>query len=187
MAESTSKIRNVLKPDESVNVPRYLSSKQILVQVCAAAINPIDRKILNGRLSLVTWYSFPHTPGTDGAGIVVAIGSGVKRLQIGDHVYGDLTIHGGSYAEYVRKDESIFSLKPKNLTMEEAAAVLLACDTSYQALCKKECCTFGNQFLRFRNYNYSLHPHISSPLYTTEFRSRNSRIVGIDSVGGTGS
>ncbi|UJR19201.1 hypothetical protein I4U23_022331 [Adineta vaga] len=130
-------IRDVLALGENVSVPRQLSSKQILVRVCAAAINPVDWKILNGRLSLVTWYSFPHIPGTDVAGIVVAIGSGVKRLQIGDHVYGDLTIHGGSYAEYVRGDESIFSLKPKNLTMEEAAAVPLACNTSYQALCKK--------------------------------------------------
>ncbi|CAF1239012.1 unnamed protein product [Adineta ricciae] len=106
-------IRDVLKPDESVNVPRQLSSKQILVRVCAVAINPVDWKILNGRLSLVTWYSFPHISGTDVAGIVDAIGLGVKRLQIDDHVYGDLTIHGGSYGEYVRGDESIFSLKQK--------------------------------------------------------------------------
>ncbi|CAF4382000.1 unnamed protein product, partial [Adineta steineri] len=79
----------------------------------------------------------PHTPGTDVAGVVVAIGSGVKRLQIGDKVYGDLGIHGGSYAEYVRGPESLFTLKPNNLTMEEAAAIPLACDTSYQALFKK--------------------------------------------------
>ncbi|CAF1409933.1 unnamed protein product [Rotaria sp. Silwood1] len=130
-------VRDVLTLGENVSVPRQLSSKQILVQVYAAAINPVDWKILNGRLSLVTRYSFPHTPGTDVAGVVVAIGSGVKRLRVGDKVYGDLGIHGGSYAEYVRGDESLFTLKPNNLTMEEAAAVPLACDTSYQALFKK--------------------------------------------------
>ncbi|CAF1266263.1 unnamed protein product [Rotaria sordida] len=130
-------IRDVLTLSENVSVPRQLSSKQILVRVYAAAINPVDWKVLNGRLSLVTRYSFPHTPGTDVAGVVVDIGSGVKRLRIGDKVYGDLTIHGGSYAEYVRGDESVFTLKPNNLTMEEAAAIPLACDTSYQALFKK--------------------------------------------------
>ncbi|CAF0822383.1 unnamed protein product [Adineta steineri] len=130
-------IRDVLTLDDNVIVPRQLSSKQILVRVCAAAINPVDWKILEGKLSLVTRYSFPHTPGTDVAGVVVAIGSGVKRLQVGDKVYGDLGIHGGSYAEYVRGPESLFTLKPNNLTMEEAAAVPLACDTSYQALFKK--------------------------------------------------
>ncbi|CAF3960622.1 unnamed protein product [Rotaria sordida] len=76
-------------------------------------------------------------PRTDVAGIVVAIGSGVKRLRVDDKVYGDLVIHGGSYAKYIRGDESLFTMKPNNLTMEEAAAVPLACDTSYQALFKK--------------------------------------------------
>ncbi|CAF1184828.1 unnamed protein product [Adineta ricciae] len=130
-------IRDVLTLGENIRVPRQLSSKQILVRVCAAAINPVDWKILNGKLSLVTRYSFPHIPGTDVAGVVVAIGSGVKRLKIGDKVYGDLEIHGGSYAEYVRGPESLFTVKPNNLTMEEAAAIPLACDTSYQALFKK--------------------------------------------------
>lgn len=130
-------IRDVLTLGENVPVPRQLSSGQILVKVYAAAINPVDWKILNGKLAIVTRHSFPHTPGTDVAGIVVAIGSRVKRLQVGDKVYGDLGIHGGGYAEYVRGDESVFTLKPNNLTMEEAAAVPLACDTSYQALFKK--------------------------------------------------
>jgi NADPH:quinone reductase-like Zn-dependent oxidoreductase len=130
-------VRNVLTLRDDVPVPRELSSKQILVGVIAAAINPVDWKLLNGNLSIVSRYSFPHTPGSDVAGIVVSIGSAVKRLQVGDKVYGNLGINGGSYAEYVRGDESFFALKPSNLSMEEAAAVPLACETSYQALFSK--------------------------------------------------
>jgi NADPH:quinone reductase-like Zn-dependent oxidoreductase len=130
-------IRQVLTLRDDVPVPRELSSKQILVRVHAASINPIDWKTLNGNLSFIARFSFPHIPGKDVAGVVVDKGSGVKRLQIGDKVYGNLGMNDGSYAEYVRGDEGLFALKPKNLTMEEAAAVPLACETSYQALFDK--------------------------------------------------
>jgi NADPH:quinone reductase-like Zn-dependent oxidoreductase len=121
---------------QDVPVPGQLSCKQILVRVYAAAINPVDWKVLKGNMSFIKRLSFPHTPGTDVAGAVVAVGSSVKRLRVGDKVYGNLGIDGGSYAEYVRGKESLFALKPSNLTMVEAAAVPLACITSYQALFK---------------------------------------------------
>lgn len=130
-------VRDVLTLRDDVPVPRVLSSKQVLVRVHAASINPIDWKTLNGNLSFIARFSFPHTPGKDVAGVVVDVGSGVKRFQIGDKVYGNLGMNDGSYAEYVRADESLFSIKPKNLTMVEAAAVPLACETSYQAFFTK--------------------------------------------------
>jgi alcohol dehydrogenase len=130
-------VRNVLTLGDDVAVPRQLSSKQILVRVNAASINPVDWKLLNGNLSLVSRYTFPHIPGNDVAGVVVDIGSDVKRFKVGDKVYGNVGLPGGSYAEYVRGNESNFALKPNNLTMEEAAAVPLACETSYQALFNK--------------------------------------------------
>lgn len=130
-------VRQVLTLRDDVQVPRELSTKQILVRVCAASINPVDWKVLNGNLSLVTRFSFPHIPGKDMAGIVVDKGSAVRRFQIGDEIYGNLGMNDGSYAEYVRADEGLFALKPKNLTMAEAASIPLACDTSYQALFKK--------------------------------------------------
>ncbi|CAF3015651.1 unnamed protein product, partial [Rotaria sp. Silwood2] len=116
-------IREVLTLRGDVKVPRKLSSKQILVRVYAASINPADWKLLNGNLWPITRFSFPHIPGTDVAGVVVDIGSAVERFQIGDKVYGNVGINGGSYAEYVCGNESMFALKPRNLTMEEAAAV----------------------------------------------------------------
>jgi NADPH:quinone reductase-like Zn-dependent oxidoreductase len=129
--------RNVLTLRDDVPVPRKLSSKQILVRVNAASINPVDWKILNGNMSLINRLSFPHIPGFDVAGVVVDVGSGVKRFQPGDKVYGNVAFNGGGYAEYVRENESMFALKPKNLTMEEAASVPIACETSYQALFTK--------------------------------------------------
>ncbi len=129
--------RQVLTLRDDVPVPRQLSAKQILVRVHAASINPIDWKTLNGNLSLITRLSFPHIPGKDVAGVVVDIGSSVKRFQVGDKVYGNLGMNDGSYAEYARGDEGLFASKPKNLTMEEAAALPLACETSYQALFQK--------------------------------------------------
>jgi len=129
--------RDVLTLRDDVPVPQNLSSKQVLVRVHAVSINPVDWKLLNGNLSVLSRYTFPHTPGNDVAGVVVNIGSGVTRFQVGDKVYGNLGIPGGSFAEFVRGNESNFSLKPKNLSMEEAAAVPLACETSYQALFKK--------------------------------------------------
>jgi NADPH:quinone reductase-like Zn-dependent oxidoreductase len=129
--------RDVITLGQNVPVHRQLSSNQVLVRVYAASINPVDWKLLNGNMSLVKRYSFPHIPGNDVAGVVVDVGSSVKRLKVGDKVYGNMNGDGGTYAEYVRANESQFTLKPNNLTMIEAAAVPLACETSYQVLFNK--------------------------------------------------
>jgi NADPH:quinone reductase-like Zn-dependent oxidoreductase len=134
---SYGEARDVLTLRDDIPVPRELSSKQILIRVNAASINPADWKVLNGNMALINRLSFPHIPGFDVAGVVVDVGSGVKRLKPGDKVYGNIGLDGGSYAEYARGNESMFALKPKNLTMEEAAALPLACETSYQALFTK--------------------------------------------------
>ena len=127
-------VRDVLTLRDDVPVPRQLSAKQVLVRVHAASINPADWKLLNGNLSIVSRYAFPHIPGSDLAGVIVDVGSEVRRFRLGDEVYGTLGIQGGSYAEYARADESSLALKPTNLSMEEAAAVPLAAETSYGVL-----------------------------------------------------
>ncbi|CAF1377191.1 unnamed protein product [Adineta ricciae] len=127
-------VRDVLQLDDNVSVPRELTSKQVLIRVYAASINPADCKLLYGDVSFAIRYSFPHIPGGDVAGVVVDVGSAVGRVRIGDHVYGNLGTNGGGYAEYARAEESMLAIKPTNLTMEEAAAIPLACETSYEAL-----------------------------------------------------
>ncbi|CAF1238868.1 unnamed protein product [Adineta ricciae] len=130
-------VRNILTLRDDAPVPRELSSTQVLVRVHAASINPIDWKLLDGSLSLVARLSFPHIPGKDVAGVVVDVGSGVKRFRVGDKVYGNFGMSDGSFAEYARADESLLAIKPQNLSMEEAAAVPLTCETSYEALFTK--------------------------------------------------
>lgn len=130
-------VRNVLTLRDDVPVPRELSAKQVLVRVCAAASNPIDWKVLSGNMGFLARLSFPHVPGKDAAGIVVAVGSEVTRFKVGDKVYGNLGFADGCFAEYLRAEETLFSMKPSNLTMEEAAAVPLTCETTYQVLFTK--------------------------------------------------
>lgn len=135
-AQQTSygEVRDVLTLRDDVPVPCQLSPTQVLVHVHATSINPADWRLLNGSVALVVRYSFPHIPGSDVAGVVVAIGSAVERFHLGDQVYGNLGVQGGALAQYARADQSMLALKPTNLTMEEAAGVPLACETSYEAL-----------------------------------------------------
>ena len=70
---------------------------QILVRVRASSVNPIDYKIAEGAMK--SMLSLPMTPGTDVAGEVVAVGSGIQHVQPGDGVYGMLMNRGG-FAEY---------------------------------------------------------------------------------------
>ena len=74
-------------------------------------------------------------PGVDVAGQVEAAGSGVTRFKPGDEVYANLLYHGyGGFAEYVSVPAGVMSLKPSNLSFEEAAAGPMAGVTALQGL-----------------------------------------------------
>ncbi|AKE11711.1 zinc-dependent alcohol dehydrogenase family protein [Serratia liquefaciens] len=109
---------------------------QVLVQIHASGVNPIDYKIRLGEAP----YAMPDLPavlGTDMAGVVVAVGEGVKRFIVGDEVYG-LTggVRGlqGSLAQYTVVDVDLLALKPRNLSMREAAAIPLTFLTAWEGL-----------------------------------------------------
>ena len=68
---------------------------EVAVQVNFAAINPIDWKVRNGHLKMVTGKKFPRVLGSDISGIVIAIGPGVTRFKMGDAVFGSVQIKGG--------------------------------------------------------------------------------------------
>ncbi|MDB9383471.1 NAD(P)-dependent alcohol dehydrogenase [Nodularia spumigena CS-584] len=118
---------------EEVAQPQ-IKPNQLLVKVHASSVNPIDWKIRQGMLSLLSGNNFPLILGFDLAGEVVAVGSQVTSFQPGDAVYGGTSFSGGAYAEFAAVPENLIAPKPKNLTFEEAATVPLAALTALQAL-----------------------------------------------------
>ena len=115
-----------------------LHDDEVLVQVHAAGINLIDSKIRGGEFKLILPYRTPFVLGHDVAGVVTRIGPRVRQFKVGDEVYArpdDLRI--GTFAEFVAVKESSLALKPKNLTMEEAASLPLVALTVWQALVEK--------------------------------------------------
>ncbi|BAY74284.1 alcohol dehydrogenase zinc-binding domain-containing protein [Nostoc linckia NIES-25] len=118
---------------EDVEQPK-IEPTQILVKVRASSVNPVDWKIRQGMLSLLTGSKFPKILGFDVAGDVVEVGSQVTRFKPGDAIYGSTSFPGGGYAEFAAIRENLAVLKPTNLSYEEAAAVPLAALTALQAL-----------------------------------------------------
>lgn len=108
---------------------------EVLVQVIAAAVNPVDTYIRQGARSKSEPLEKPMIIGYDIAGIVEKIGANVKTYKNGDAVYAYLPVpRGGGYAEFAIAKESEMSRKPKNIDFEKAAAVPLAATTAWQAL-----------------------------------------------------
>lgn len=115
-----------------------LRDDEVLVQVNAAGVNLVDAKVRNGEFKLILPYRTPFVLGHDVAGEVVKVGRNVRRFKPGDEVYSrpdDLRI--GTFAEFVPVKETSLALKPKNLTMEEAASIPLVALTAWQALVQK--------------------------------------------------
>ncbi|MGF6933549.1 NADPH:quinone reductase-like Zn-dependent oxidoreductase [Paraburkholderia sp. UCT70] len=115
--------RPTLKPDE------------LLVQVHAAGLNPIDNMIPAGTFKPVLKFELPATLGSDIAGVVTEVGSRVTRFKPGDAVFASLFDLGrGSIAEFAAVPESVAASKPANLDFVQAAAVPMVGLTSWQAL-----------------------------------------------------
>ena len=98
----------------------------VLVQVHATALNLLDSKLRDGEFKFILPYRPPFILGHDVAGTVVKAGPRVKRFKVGDQVYARPRDHRiGTFAEYIAINEADVALKPKNLTMEEAASIPL--------------------------------------------------------------
>lgn len=112
-----------------------MQEDDVLIQIHAAGINPLDSKIRDGEFKLILPYQLPLILGNEFAGVVVQVGAGVTRLKIGDEVYARPDHRRiGSFAEFIAVNENDAALKPKNLTMEEAASIPLVGLTAWQAL-----------------------------------------------------
>ena len=115
-----------------------LREDEVLVQVHAASVNLLDAKIKNGEFKLILPYRLPLILGHDVAGVVVRVGPRVRQFKPGDEVYArpdDFRI--GAFAEYIAVKEESLAIKPKVLSMEEAASIPLVGLTAWQALIER--------------------------------------------------
>src|SRR5688572_29101594 len=110
----------------------------VLVQVHAASLNQLDSKIRDGEFKLMLPYRLPLILGNDVAGVVIRVGSTVRRFKPGDEVYArPHQDRIGTFAELIAMNEADVALKPKNLTMEEAASIPLVGLTAWQVLIER--------------------------------------------------
>ena len=115
-----------------------LRDDDVLVQIHAASVNPLDLKIRNGELKPLLPYKLPVVLGNDLAGIVVKTGPRVRGFKPGDAVYAKPRQDRiGAFAGYLALNESDVALKPERLDMNEAAALPLVALTAWQALVVK--------------------------------------------------
>jgi alcohol dehydrogenase len=125
-----------------------IGPKEILVEVKAASLNPIDFKLRQGKLKLVVKPPFPVTLGCDVAGVVVARGAEATRFAVGAEVYVRLAKGKmGALAEQVATDETIVAAKPAKASFAEAASIPLAALTALQALREVAQLTAGQRVL----------------------------------------
>ena len=118
------------------DIPRpTLKANELLVQVHAASVNPVDNMIMTGVFKPVLHFQFPATLGSDLSGVVVEVGSDVTRFKAGDAVFASIFDLGtGSIAEFAVLPESAAALKPANLDFVQAASIPMVGLTSWQAL-----------------------------------------------------
>ena len=123
-------------PLELVDLPEpIVKDHEVLVEIHAASVNLLDSKIKSGEFKLILPYKMPLVLGHDVAGIIVKTGAKVKNFKVGNEIYSRPSdFHIGTFAEFISIDEKDIALKPKNLSMEEAASIPLVGLTAWQAL-----------------------------------------------------
>lgn len=118
---------------QDVNRPRP-KDDEVLIQVRAASVNPVDYKIRAGKYPPVKEASLPKVLGRDVSGVIVSRGAAVATFLDGDEVMAMLDRGQGGYAEYVALSADLCVRKPESLDYAEAAAVPLAAITAWQGL-----------------------------------------------------
>jgi NADPH:quinone reductase-like Zn-dependent oxidoreductase len=110
----------------------------VLVQIHGAGVNLLDSKIRNGEFKSFLRYRLPLILGHDVAGVVIRVGSRVRRFKPGDEVYSrPADGRVGAFAEFIAIKEDDVAIKPTALTMAEAASIPLVGLTAWQALIER--------------------------------------------------
>lgn len=175
-----------------VDVPQpQLREDEVLVEVHAASVNQLDSKIRDGEFQRILPYRLPLILGHDVAGVVVKVGARVQQFQPGDEVYAradDLRI--GSFAEFIPVREASLALKPKGLTMVQAASIPLVGLTAWQALVEKAQLNKGQKvFIQAGSggvgtFAIQLAKHLGATVATTTSQANNVLVkrLGADVV-----
>ena len=118
------------------DIPKpQISDSEVLIQVKAAAVNPLELLILTGSVKLLQDYPMPLTLGNECSGIVEQVGSKVSGFQKGDRVYTRLPLNKiGAFAEYVAVDQNAIAKMPQGYDFNTAAAIPLTGLTAYQTI-----------------------------------------------------
>ncbi len=114
-------------PLRLADVPEpQIGANDVLVRIHATAINLLDSKIRDGEFKLFLPYRPPFILGHDLAGTVLRVGANVRQFKLGDEVYGrPRDLRAGTFAEMIAVDVADLALKPKSLSMEQAASIPL--------------------------------------------------------------
>ncbi|MEX3980211.1 NADP-dependent oxidoreductase [Paraburkholderia sp. EG287A] len=119
--------------EESLSVPEP-GHGEVLIEVQAAALNPVDLKTLQGRYPLVTEGDLPYTLGRDVAGVVVSRGEGAQAWPQGARICAFVGQGPGAFADYVVVDATALAAAPATCAVDAAAAIPLAALTAWQGL-----------------------------------------------------
>ena len=117
---------------------------QVVVKVHAIGVNPVETYIRSGKYGVLP--SLPYTPGSDAAGVVEAVGSGVGRVVPGNRVYTAGTL-SGAYAELTLCRENQIHRLPENVSFEKGAAVNIPYATAFRALFQRAAAVPGETVL----------------------------------------
>jgi alcohol dehydrogenase len=110
-------------------------SGEVLIQVHAAGLNPIDYKVRQGKLRLLSRMDLPMVAGSELSGVVTKAGAGVTRLAVGDRVFARVDKSKlGAYASFAVVEESLVGTMPESLDFADAAGLPLAGLTALQVL-----------------------------------------------------
>jgi NADPH:quinone reductase len=115
---------------EEVPTPKPAAG-QVLVRIHAAGVNPYDTYMRTGTYAQKP--ALPYTPGSDGAGMIEAVGEGVKKVKAGDRVYTAKTI-SGAYADHALALEEQVHTLPAKISFSQGAGLWVPYGTAYHAL-----------------------------------------------------
>jgi NADPH2:quinone reductase len=113
------------------------AADEVLVQVAAAGVNPIDRRLRSGELQEFFTREWPIIPGWDFSGRIVRTGNAVSGWAPGDEVTGlafTWFLHHGTYAEFVPVKAASVARKPRGMSFTDAAALPLVSLTAWESL-----------------------------------------------------